>query len=123
MDFYDWAVDEGCIAELKEIHQGESAEDKKRIDDENQQRLLEESRKIQKEKNLYKKNKVTEEDKLLKILENKWKITKNSKKKNLNLDKIKKAENIFYLDYKKFKIQFYKTDKYELPTRPIPDRP
>ena len=53
MDFYDWAVDEGCIAELKEIHQGESKEDKrKRLDFEKQQRLLEESRSIQKERNL-----------------------------------------------------------------------
>ena len=24
MDFYDWAVDEKCLPELKEIHQGES---------------------------------------------------------------------------------------------------
>ena len=32
MDFYDWAVDEGCLPGLKEIHQGESVEDKnKRI--------------------------------------------------------------------------------------------
>ena len=73
MDFYDWAVDEGCLPGLKEIHQGESAEDKKKRNEEEElerQRL--ESIKKQKEKEKEKRENLSEKDKLLKILDNKW---------------------------------------------------
>ena len=47
MDFYDWSVDEGCLPGLKEIHQGESAEDKKKrtAEEESERKRLEYIRK------------------------------------------------------------------------------
>ena len=86
MDFYDWAVEEGCLPEIKEIHQGESLEDKiLRMESEERKkeeiRLREESQRIQKEKNDQKKNNITEYDIILKKLENKWKNIEKIKKK------------------------------------------
>ena len=54
-DFYDWAVECNCISNLKEIHEGESKEDKeKRVKEEiiskNKKEQDERSRIIQKEK-------------------------------------------------------------------------
>ena len=115
MDFYDWAVEEGCLPELKEIQQGESQEDKKeRERKENELKMREESKKIQKEKEMEKKSKITEKEKLFKILENKWNgILKLKSKENLNLSKLKKAELGFLNDYSIYKSKFGVIDLYE----------
>ena len=117
MDFYDWAVEEGCLPEIKEIHQGESLEDKiLRMESEERKkeeiRLREDSQRIQKEKNDQKKNNMTEYDIILKKLENKWKNIEKIKKKN-NPTKIQKAIDGFNTDYENFKKEYHKIDKYE----------
>ena len=118
MDFYDWAVEEGCIPELKEIHQGESKEDKKERDKkEKELRMREEAKKIQKEKEIEKKSKITEEEKLFKILKNKWNgIRKMKSKENFNLNKLKKAEIGFFNDYSIYKSKFGVIDLFEKTT-------
>ena len=63
--------DEGCLPGLKEIHQGESAEDKKKRNEEEELRGRVESIKKQKEKEEEKRENLSEKDKLLKILDNK----------------------------------------------------
>jgi len=116
MDFYDWAVDEGCLPGLKEIHQGESIEDKnKRIEEEEElerQRL--ESIKKQKEIEKKKRENLSEKDNLLKILDNKWKgIQKLKGKSELNLNKIRKAYEGFNKDYQIYIEKYGLIEKYE----------
>ena len=116
MDFYEWAVDEGCLTDLKEIHQGESVEDKnKRIEEEEElerQRL--ESIKKQKEKETQKRETLSEKDNLLKILDKKWKgIQKLKGKSELNLNKIRKAYEGFNKDYQIYKEKYGSIEKYE----------
>lgn len=115
MDFYDWAVEEGCLPELKEIQQGESQEDKRKRDQKEEElRMREEAKKIQKEKEMEKKSKITEKEKLFKILDNKWKgIIKLKNKEFLNIDKLKKAETGFFNDYSMYKSKFGEIDIYE----------
>lgn len=115
MDFYDWAVEEGCLPELKEIQQGESQEDKEeRERKENELKMREEAKKIQKEKDIKKKSKITEKEKLFKILDNKWNsILKLKSKENLNPSKLKKAEIGFLNDYSIYKNKFGVIDLYE----------
>tara|TARA_Y100000389_G_C17389188_1_gene478858 strand:+ start:437 stop:1018 length:582 start_codon:yes stop_codon:yes gene_type:complete len=115
MDFYEWAVDEGCLPGLKEIHQGESVEDKrKRSEKEEIERLKKESIKTQKEKEREKRENISEKDKLFKILDNKWKgLEKLRNKKVVNLDKINKALNGFNKDYEYFKEQYGAIDIFE----------
>ena len=108
MDFYEWAVDEGCLPGLKEIHQGESAEDKKkRIEEEEFERKRREFISKQKDKEREKRENISERDKLLKILENKWNgIQKLKSKKIVNQNKIDKALEGFKKDYQFFKQKY-----------------
>jgi len=108
MDFYDWSVDEGCLPGLKEIHQGESAEDKKkRTEEEELERKRLASIKKQREKERGKRENTNERDKLLKILENKWNgIQKLKSKEIVNQNKIDKALEGFKKDYKIFKQKY-----------------
>ena len=115
MDFYDWAVDEGCLPGLKEIHQGESVEDKnKRIVEEELERQRLESIKKQKEKETQKRATLSEKDNLLKILDKKWKgIQKLKGKSELNLNKIRKAYEGFNKDYQIYIEKYGSIEKYE----------
>ena len=108
MDFYEWAVDEGCLPGLKEIHQGESAEDKKkRTEEEEFERKRREFISKQKDKEREKRENISERDKLLKILENKWNgIQKLKSKKIVNQNKIDKALEGFKKDYQIFKQKY-----------------
>ena len=116
MDFYEWAVEEECLPSLKEIHQGESVEDKnKRIEEEEElERKRLESIKKQKEKETQKRETLSEKDNLLKILDKKWKgIQKLKGKSELNLNKIRKAYEVFNKDYQIYKEIYGSIEKYE----------
>ena len=70
------------------------------------------ARSIQKE---IKRSKIeTEENKLRKILENKWNgIHKIKNKPNFNPQKLKKAEQGFIIDYQEFKKKYGNIPKFE----------
>jgi hypothetical protein len=115
MDFYDWAVEEGCLPELKEIYQGESHEDKReRTEKEEKERLKQESIKKQKEIEKDKRENTSEKDKLLKILDNKWKgLKKLRNKKNAKQEKINKAVEGLMNDYNTYKEKYGEVEKFE----------
>lgn len=114
-DFYDWAVECECVAPLKEVHEGESEEEKNRrilleLEEEKIKKKKEadlRSRQIQKLKNEIKKeeealNKMIDKElnTLYKIKTNLEKMTINPKVKPQKLEKTKNHLVREYIYYK-----------------------
>lgn len=114
-DFYDWAVECECVAPLKEVHEGESGEEKNRrilleLEEEKIKKKKEadlRSRQIQKLKNEIKKeeealNKMIDKElnTLYKIKTNLEKMTINPKVKPQKLEKTKNHLVREYIYYK-----------------------
>ena len=105
-DFYEWAVECNCIPQLKEIHEGESQEDKeKRITEEiiskSKKEMDERSRFIQKEKQKLKKKIIDKELEILESTRNLFeKMLKNQKTKPNKLEKTKLFLKEEYIKYK-----------------------
>ena len=111
MDFYDWAVELGCIPELKELKEGESTTDKQKRDKEDEKLR---AQKIQKEKKIEKKNSLTPYDKDLKILKSKiegyYRLLDSSKG---TPEKIKRSIDMIEAEYNKFKLKYGELDVFE----------
>ena len=111
MDFYDWAVELGCIPELTELKEGESTTDKQKRDKEDEKLR---AQKIQKEKKIEKKNSLTEYDKDLKMLKSKlegyYRLLDSSKG---TPEKIKRSIDMIEAEYNKFKVKYGELDVFE----------
>ena len=111
MDFYDWAVELGCIPELTELKEGESTTDKQKRDKEDEKLR---AQKIQKEKKMEKKNSLTEYDKDLKMLKSKlegyYRLLDSSKG---TPEKIKRSIDMIEAEYNKFKLKYGELDVFE----------
>tara|TARA_Y100001936_G_scaffold251497_1_gene307693 strand:+ start:695 stop:1282 length:588 start_codon:yes stop_codon:yes gene_type:complete len=111
MDFYDWAVELGCIPELTELKEGESTTDKQKRDKEDEKLR---AQKIQKEKKMEKKNSLTEYDKDLKMLKSKlegyYRLLDSSKG---TPEKIKRSIDMIEAEYNKFKVKYGELDVFE----------
>ena len=111
MDFYDWAVELGCIPELTELKEGESTTDKQKRDKEDEKLR---AQKIQKEKKMEKKNSLTEYDKDLKMLKSKlegyYRLLDSSKG---TPEKIKRSIDMIEAEYNKFKDKYGELDVFE----------
>lgn len=111
MDFYDWAVELGCIPELTELKEGESTIDKQKRDKEDEKLR---AQKIQKEKKMEKKNSLTEYDKDLKMLKSKlegyYRLLDSSKG---TPEKIKRSIDMIEAEYNKFKVKYGELDVFE----------
>ena len=111
MDFYDWAVELGCIPELTELKEGESTTDKQKRDKEDEKLR---AQKIQKEKKMEKKNSLTEYDKDLKMLKSKlegyYRLLDSSKG---TPEKIKRSVDMIEAEYNKFKVKYGELDVFE----------
>ena len=111
MDFYDWAVELGCIPELTELKEGESTTDKQKRDKEDEKLR---AQKIQKEKKIEKKNSLTEYDKDLKMLKSKlegyYRLLDSSKG---TPEKIKRSIDMIEAEYNKFKDKYGELDVFE----------
>ena len=111
MDFYDWAVELGCIPELTELKEGESTTDKQKRDKEDEKLR---AQKIQKEKKIEKKNSLTEYDKDLKMLKSKlegyYRLLDSSKG---TPEKIKRSIDMIEAEYNKFKLKYGELDVFE----------
>lgn len=105
MDFYEMAVELECLPKLKELHHGESDEDKqKRIRLENNLK----SQEIQKQKTNKKQFSLYEKEikKLLGCLEN---IKKKEINQTINSeDKLRRSKEYLKENYKEFKSEFCK---------------
>ena len=111
LDFYDWAVELGCIPELKELKEGESSKDKQNRDKEDEKLR---AQKIQKDKKLEKKNSLTPYDKDLKMLNSKlegyYRLLDSSKG---TPEKIKRSIQNLESEYLNFKEKYQSLNVFE----------